>query len=182
MGLQGLVWITGGRIIATRRAVPQCRGPGFRTNLYCSGTFAAIYVLSSALRLLTCLIHSYRDRQSLPTAAKPGTTHRSGPKIVQADRHPDMRLGGANAIRRVEADPSQALYIGFSPGMPRLLGCDAVGAVKVAPDVARRYTERARCCDKDMGDVLTDSASKRESLRGSRCGVCWIGVEGNFTI
>src|SRR4029453_14353363 len=147
---------TGGRFIASRRAIAQCQEPGFRTNLCCSGTCAAICALPSGLRLLTCLIHSYRDRQSLPTAAKPRPPPGGGPKIVQADRNPDMGLEGANAVRRVEADPSQILYIGFSPGMPRLLGRDAVGAVKVPPDVARRHAENARCCDKDMGDVLTD--------------------------
>src|SRR5512132_1282261 len=176
---QGLVW-TPRQIYSERTRRSAMSGTRVSNKLVLPGHGRCYSALPSGLGLLTCLIYSHGDRQSFSAAAKPRATHRSSPKIIKADRNPDMGLGDANAICRVEADPSQILHIGLSPGMPSLLGGHTVGTVKVAPDVPRRHTESARCRDKDMGKVLTDSAPKCESLDGSGCCVRWVGVESNF--
>ena len=141
-----------------------------------------IEIQPQVLRLLARLIDAHSDRQRLPAATEARAAHRGGPEVVQTNRDPDMGIGSANAIRRVEADPTQVLDIGFSPGVPGLLGGHAVGAVKVASDIPRRDAEGARSRDKDVSDVLADSASKRKSLRSGGCSVRRIGIENDFTI
>ena len=48
--------------------------------------------------------------------------------------------------------------------MAGLLLGDAVGAVEIAADIARRNAEAARRRDEDMGEVLADAALEREGF------------------
>ena len=91
-----------------------------------------------------------------------------------------MGVGGANAVGRIEADPAEILDIGFRPGVAGLLRGDAVGAMEMAADIARRDAELAGRRDEDMGEVLTDAAPQREGFRRGGGGVGRIGVEGDL--
>src|SRR5262245_18426657 len=132
--------------------------------------------------LLARLGYAYGYRQGLAAAPKARAAHRRGPKIMQTDRHPHIRIGVANAIGWIETDPSQVLDMRLSPGVPRFLRGHAIDAVEVTSDVPRRNAERSRCCNKDMGDVLTNATPKRKRFCGGGCSVGRIGVESNFTI
>ena len=58
------------------------------------------------------------------------------------------------------------LHKSFDPGVAGLLRGDAVDAVEMAADVARRDAELARRRDVHMGEVLADAAAQREGFRG----------------
>src|SRR5512147_1822648 len=88
----------------------------------------------SSLSLLPCLIDVHRDLQSLAASSETRPAHRGGTQIVKADCNPDMRIGRTNSIRRIKANPSEIFYIGLRPGMPGILGRDAVGTTKVSSD------------------------------------------------
>ena len=111
-----------------------------------------------SLRLLPRLIDVHRDLQSLPAASETCPAYRSGAKIVEADGNPYMRISGANSVRRIKADPSKSFYIRLCPGVPGFLRSDAVGAVKMSPDVTCGEVERARGSNEDVCDVLADAA------------------------
>ena len=96
----------------------------------------------SILRLLACLVDADGDRQRFAAAAVARAAHRRGAEIVEPDRDPHMGVGGANAVGRIEADPAEVRDIGLRPGVAGLLRGDAVGAVEMAADVARRNAER----------------------------------------
>src|SRR5262245_61311016 len=153
--------MAGRRFIATRRALRQS-------------------VPALTLGLLACLVDAHSHRERFPAAAKARAAHRGGPKIVQPGRDPHMGVGGADAIGRIEANPAKVLDVGLRPGVSGLLWGDAVGAMKVATDIARRNFERSSRRDKNMGEVLADTAADRESLRRRGGSVRGIGIEGNF--
>ena len=135
-----------------------------------------------SLRLLARLIDVNRHLQRFAAAAIARAAHRRGAEIIEPDRDPHMGVGGGNPVGRVEADPAEVLDIGFRPGMAGLLRGDAVGAVEMAADIARRDAELARRRDEDVGEVLADAALEREGFgRGGR-GMGRIGVEGDLAI
>src|SRR6478736_10268205 len=134
------------------------------------------------LRLLPRLVDEYSHCERFAAAAKTCAAYRSGAEIVQTDRNPHMGCGDANAVGGIEANPAQVLDIGLRPRVAGLLRGDAVGTVEMSADVSRRDVERSRCRNKNMGEVLTDAASKRKSL-GRGCGsMSGIGIEGDFAI
>ena len=72
------------------------------------------------------------------------------------------------SVRRIKTDPSKIFYIRLRPGMPGILGRDAVGTTKVSSDVACRKAKCPRRGNKDMGDVLADASPERKGFdRGS---------------
>ena len=77
-----------------------------------------------------------------------------------------MRVGRGDAVRRVERDPAKIRNKSLRPGVAGLLVGDAIGAMEVAADIARRHTEAARSRDEDVADVLAHAALERESLGG----------------
>src|SRR5262245_60970317 len=112
----------------------------------------------SGLHLPPCLIDVHRDLQSLAAASETCPAHRSGTKIVEADRNTYMRIGRANSVCRVEANPSKSFYIHLRPGMPGVLKRDAVGTTKVSSDISCGEIERPRSGNKDVRDILADAA------------------------
>src|SRR6266581_2933177 len=110
----------------------------------------------------------------------PRTAQRSCPKIIQPDRYPHMRIGAADAIRRVERNPAELRHECLRPGMAGLLLVDAIAAAEITADVTRRNAEIARRRDEDVGEVLTDPALESERLRrrGGRMGR--IGIVGHL--
>jgi len=128
------------------------------------------------------LLNLDRDRQGLCAAAIAGAAHRRRAEIIQAGRHPHVRVGRANAVGRVEGDPAERIEMDLRPCVPGVLPGDAVGAVEVAADIASRNAEMARAGDEDMAQVLADAALERESLGGGRAGICRVGIEGDFAV
>src|SRR5262249_22596044 len=139
-------------------------------------------VSPSILNLLTRLGHTYRDGQGFAAATVTRAAHRRSPEVVEAYRHPNMGVGGGDAICRVEADPAQVLDMGFRPGVTGLLRGNAIHEVEVASHVPCGNAEGRRRRDKNVGDVLTDAAPEFEGFRGGGGGVGRIGVEGDFAI
>src|SRR5882757_6681751 len=80
------------------------------------------------LALPAGLIDLDRYRQGFGAAAIAGAAHRRRAKIIQPDGDAGMRVSGADAVRRVEADPAEIRHEGFGPGMAGLLIDRAVGA------------------------------------------------------
>src|SRR5262249_39822919 len=79
-------------------------------------------------------------------------------------------LGRAYPVRRIERDPAEVVDMNLGPGMAGLLPGDAVGAMKVAADVAGGVTEAAGCGDEDMGEILAHAAAQCEGFdRGRAC-------------
>ena len=134
------------------------------------------------LRLLARLVDLHGDLERLAAAAKAGAAHRRGAEIIEPDRHPHMGLGRADAVGGIEADPAEVLDMGLRPGVAGLLRGDAVGAVEMAADIARRNAELARGGDEDVGEVLADAAPQREGFRRGGRDVGRVGVEGDLAI
>src|SRR5581483_902274 len=78
------------------------------------------------------LIHFDRHRQGLVAAAIAGAADRGGAEIVEADGDAGMRLGGADAVGGIEADPAEIGHEGLRPGVAGRLVDGAVGAQEVA--------------------------------------------------
>src|SRR6185436_3529432 len=57
-----------------------------------------------------------RDRQRLGAAAIAGTADGRGAQVVEPDRDTGVRIGGADAVGGVEADPAEVRHVGFRPG------------------------------------------------------------------
>ena len=150
------------------------RDPATDRGRRCSGKVMRQLVL----RLLARLVDMHRHFEGFAAAAEARAAHRRGAEVIEADRHPHMGFGGADAVGRVEADPAEMLDIGFGPGVAGVLRGDAVDAVEMAADIARRNAELARRRDEDMGEVLADAAAQREGFRRRGRGVGRIGVEG----
>src|SRR5690348_9385330 len=83
------------------------------------------------------LIDLHRHRQRLAAAAVAGAADGGGAEIVEADGDAGVSLGGADAIRRIEADPAEVGHEGFRPGVSGLLVDHAVGAQEMSGDEAR---------------------------------------------
>src|ERR671911_46001 len=98
------------------------------------------------------------DRQGLPGASVAGAADRRRAQIVEPRRDPDMRIGGADAIRGIECNPAELRHEGFGPGVAGVLVDDAVVAMEVAADVARRNADATRRGDEDVAEVLAHAA------------------------
>ena len=93
--------------------------------------------------LLARLVDAHGHFQGFAAAAITRATDRRGAEVVEPDRDPHMGIGRANPVGRVKAYPAQVLDMGFSPGVASLLRSDAIRAVEVAADIARRNGKRA---------------------------------------
>ena len=136
--------------------------------------------LSSAIDAAPGCVHHHVER--LAAAALAAAAHRRRAEIVQPDRDADMGVGRANAVGGVEGDPAEIGHEQLGPGVAGLLLGDAVAAVEMPADVARRDGEAARRRDENVGEVLAHAALERERLgRGGR-DMGRIGVEGHFAM
>src|SRR3954452_904923 len=122
----------------------------------------------SALHLPRRLIDQYLHGHAFGPAAAARTTHRGSTQIIEADRHTHMRVGRADAVRRVERNPADARNVGLGPGMAGVLLHDAIGTMEVPADIAGRNIQMTRRRDEDVGEVLAHTALECEGLRGRR--------------
>src|SRR5262249_27965080 len=75
----------------------------------------------SALRLPHRLVDMHGHLQALAGPTVAGAAHRGGPQIVEADRDPDVGIGGADAVGRIERDPAELGHERFRPGVAGIL-------------------------------------------------------------
>src|SRR5262249_34926828 len=125
-------------VIATRHRIRQC---------------------PLVLRLPVCLVDVDSDPERFAVAAIADAADRRGTEVVETHRHTHVAFRGADAIGRIEANPSQMLHIGFRPGVTGVLCGHAVSAIEMAADIARRNAELARCRDENMGEILAHAAT-----------------------
>src|SRR5262245_2309936 len=123
----------------------------------------------SVLRLPRRLVDADLDRERLAGAAIARAAQGRRAEIVEAHRHPNVGVGGADAVRRIESHPAEGRHERLGPGVAGLLLVHAVLAVEIAAHVARRDGEAAGGGDEDVGEVLADAALEREG-RGGRGG------------
>jgi hypothetical protein len=120
------------------------------------------------------------DRHVLLGAAIVEAAHRGSAEIIEADGDTDILVGGAHAVRGVEADPAEAGHMRFRPGIAapiaRPVACRlfrprecATAMADIASDKTRWHPESARDRDEDMGEVPGLAASCLESV-GRRWG------------
>src|SRR5215831_18311811 len=131
------------------------------------------------LRLLSGLVDADLYCQGFAAAAKPGAAHRRSAKIIEPGGDAHVRIGDANSVRRVEADPAKIFNMSFRPCMASVLGRYTVRAAKVTADITRRNSKRSRCCHEDVSDILTNSALERKGFRRGGGGMGRVCVEGN---
>ena len=83
-----------------------------------------------------------------------------------------MRVGGADAICRIEADPAEVRHERLGPSVAGLLIDHAVGAEEMSGNEARRHAAGARAGDEDMRVVLAYPALQAEGFdrRGATVG------------
>src|SRR6202158_790760 len=144
-------------------------GPCFaRTRWHRPGMTAASR-LRLRLALPPGLIDLDRDRQRFHAAAIAGAAHRRGAEIVEADGDTGVRVGGADAVCRIEPDPAEIRHECLRPGVAGLLIDHTVGAQEMPGNEARRNAGAARAGNKDMRIVLTHPALQSEGFhrRGS---------------
>src|SRR5437870_417870 len=110
--------------------------------------------LPSILGLLCRLLYTHIDRKQLLGAAVPGPPQRGCSQIVEPDGDAHMRIGRADGIRRIEADPAELGDVDLGPGVSRFLLVHAITAMKVAAHVAGGNSQPPRGGDKDMREVL----------------------------
>src|ERR1700687_3436432 len=139
-------------------------GPCFaRTRWHRPGMTAASR-LRLRLALPPGLIDLDRDRQRFHAAAIAGAAHRRGAEIIEADGDAGVRVGGADAVCRIEPDPAEIGYERLHPGVAGLLIDHPVGAQEMSGNEARGNAGAARACDKDMRIVLTHPALQCEGF------------------
>ena len=122
------------------------------------------------------------DRQRLAGAAVAGAADRRRAQIVEPGRNPDMGVGGADPIGGVECHPAEIGHEGLGPGVAGVLIDDAVVAMEIAADVARRNADAARGGDEDVGEVLAHAALEGECFGGRGGGMGGVGVEGDVAV
>src|ERR1700704_3489410 len=77
--------------------------------------------LRSALRLPGRLVDMDLYRECLARAAVSHAAQRGRPEVVQADRDPDMGVGGAEPVCPIECDPTQLWHVSLGPGVAGIL-------------------------------------------------------------
>src|SRR5712692_11333660 len=137
---------------------------------------------ASALRLPERLVDADLDRHRLARPAIAGAAQGSRAQIIEADGAPHMGVGGAEAIRRVEADPAELGHEGLGPSVAGVLLDHAVAAMEIAPHIARRDAEAARRCDEDMREILAHAALERERLRRTGRHLGGVRVVGHLLV
>src|SRR5437867_3600737 len=85
----------------------------------------------SVLHLPGGLVDVHCDHERLAAAPVAAAAHRRRAEIIEADRDADMRVGRADAVRRIEADPAELRHEGFGPGVSRLLLRNPVGTAEI---------------------------------------------------
>src|SRR3954462_10900995 len=113
---------------------------------------------ASVLALPLRALDPQLDVEALRPAARAAAANRRGAEVVEADRDPDIRRRGADAVRRVEADPAEVTRFGFGPGVACVLLDNAVGAAEIACDIAGRNAQRPRGRDEDVRQILAYAA------------------------
>jgi len=136
----------------------------------------------SILRLVRRLGDADLHRQRFAATSIMRTTQRGCAEIIESRRDPHMRIGAANAIRRVESNPAKLRHARLRPGMTSLLLGNAVTAKKIAADISRGNVEIARRRYEDMGDILAHSALERESFRRGRRSMGGVSIERHFLV
>jgi hypothetical protein len=127
------------------------------------------------------LIHFDRNCELFIACAVAGSAHRDGAESVKPNSDPNIRLGWANTVDHIEADPTETGDETLSPGVAAVLLNGAVGA-KIPSDVARRDREAARCSDKDMRQIAGDASLARENLDGRRSFLRFVVIVGQFLV
>src|SRR3569833_164386 len=118
------------RVSATITRPSRTRTPQqyvMTSGLFLKGVASALRL---GLRLLARLVDVNRDFQRFAVAAVARAAHRRGAEIIQPGGDPHMRVGRADAVARIEADPAEVVDIAFRPGVAGVLRRDAVGAVE----------------------------------------------------
>src|SRR5258708_4947380 len=95
-----------------------------------------------------------RYRQGFGAAAIAGAAHRRRAEIIQPDGDARMRVGGADPVCRIEADPAEVRHERLGPGVAGLLIDHAVGAQEMAADEAGPPAPRARPAHEDIPVLL----------------------------
>src|SRR5262249_60775017 len=88
----------------------------------------------SFLRLPGSLGNVEPHRDVFTTAPVMSAAHRSGAQIIEADGDARVLVGGANAVRRIEADPAEIWHMNFSPGVTCL--ATSILGVRAATEIA----------------------------------------------
>jgi hypothetical protein len=96
------------------------------------------------LALAAGLIHRHGNIHGFQPAPVARSTHRRGAEVIQPDGNPDMGVGGADSVGRIEADPAEVRNICLGPGVAGLLVDDAIGTEKMPGDKSRRNAGLAR--------------------------------------
>src|SRR5260370_14105964 len=128
----------------------------------------AISRLVLPLALPSDVVDLDRDRQRYHAAAIAGAAHRRGAEIVEADGDAGVRVGGADAVCRIEPDPAEIRHERLRPGVTSLLIDHPVGAQEMSGNEARGNAGATSTGDKDMRIVLTYPALQGEGFR-RRC-------------
>src|SRR3954470_11605431 len=92
----------------------------------------------SALNLPGGLIDADLDRQGFFHPAVASAADGRCTEIVEADRDPDVGVGRADAVGRIERDPAEGRHEGLGPSVPGILLSDAVISAKVATHITGR--------------------------------------------
>src|SRR6266478_913865 len=128
------------------------------------------------LPLPSDLVDLGRHRQGFGAAAIAGAAHWRRAEIIQPDGDAGMRVGGADAVCRIEADPAEIRHECFRPGVAGLLIDHAVGAQEMSGDETRRHAAGACAGDNDMRVVLAHPALQTKGFdrRGAAVGGVFI--------
>lgn len=125
-----------------------------------------------ARRLFLNLFHADFDGEGLSAASfVNGAGGGRAVDVITAAGDADMVLGDAAAIGRVETAPANMGEVDFCPGMGGVrlnLILVICAGVDVAHAVAGRDAEKTREANKKIGEVLTDTFSRRVNLERRR--------------
>src|SRR5712664_116194 len=163
-------------------AAPQDEGtfaviPGPRADAHPAMTLVSR--LRLPLALPSGLIDLDRYRQGFHAAAIAGAAHRRGTEIIEADGDAGMRVGGADAVCRIEPDPAEIRHERLRPGVAGLLIDHPVGAQEMSGNEARGNAGAARARDKDMRIVLAHPALQCEGFHRRGTAVGGVLIEGH---
>src|SRR4051812_19369894 len=123
------------------------------------------------------LVDMYANGEGLVAPAIAGAADRRGAEIIEPDRDPQMCVGCRDLVGGIESDPPELLDMRFGPSMAGILFHDTVVAEEIAADIAGRDAETARTRDKDMRQVLTDTAFDGEGFLCGGRGMRRVDVE-----
>jgi hypothetical protein len=97
----------------------------------------------SILRLVRRLGDADLHRQRFAATPIMRTTQRGCAEIIESRRDPHMRIGAANAVRRVESNPAKLRHARLCPGITSLLLGNAVIAKNNRRYIARECEDCA---------------------------------------